>query len=124
MFMYTPIETCNLTGAGTLILRPTSDGQGEWCTSAFEGCDKLKTLIIDSVDGHTGDENDPYELNEDDKKIFKDCTSLETVIINVEKDCIVTNPERQLDVVKSYLSKCGLNVDNIDIKFHSGGWPI
>lgn len=117
MFMYTPIETCNLTGAGTLDLRPASDGQGEWCTSAFEGCDKLKILRIDSIEGHTGDENDPYELSEDDKRIFKDCTSLKTVIINNKTDCIVSNPERQVDVVKSYLSKCGLNVDNIEIRF-------
>ena len=117
MCMHTPIEYCDLTGAGTLNLRPNMDEQGGWwCIGAFEGCDKLKTLIIDSVEAHWQDD-EPYELDDNDKSTFKDCTSLKTIIINDKTHEGISTGERQIDALRLYLSKCGLNTDNIDIKF-------
>ena len=118
MFMYTPIEYCDLTGAGTLDLVPINDPSGEggwWCISAFEGCDKLKTLIIDSVDALQ--DYEPYELDELEMSIFKDCTSLKTIIINDKNYNGSSSGGMQINALRLYLSKCGLNADNIDIRF-------
>ena len=117
MFMHTPIEYCDLTGAGTLNLLTINDEQGGWWTvGAFEGCDKLKTLVIDSIEAHWQDD-DPYELSDNDMTIFKDCTSLKTIIINDKTHNGISSGERQIDALRLYLSKCGLDANNINIKF-------
>ena len=49
MFAYTPIEYCDLTGAG--ILQLTSMVNDFRCAGAFKGCTNLKTLIVDNIEG-------------------------------------------------------------------------
>ena len=113
MFAHTPIEYCDLTGAGRLHLpveveyTPDSGIRG-----LFNSCNKLKTLIIDSVDGlniYNGD-----VLHWSHKLIFIDCTSLKTIIINDKASGSI-----QIDILRSFLSACELDADNIDIRFKS-----
>ena len=111
MFAHTPIEYCDLTGAGRLHLpveyKPYSGIRG-----LFEHCNKLKTLIIDSVDGLKKYNAD--DLDWRDKLIFINCTSLKTIIINDKASGSI-----QIDILRSFLSACELDADNIDIRFRS-----
>ena len=111
MFAHTPIEYCDLTGAGRLHL-PVEYTPYSGIRGLFNSCNKLKTLIIDSVDGlniYNGD-----DLHWSDKLIFIDCTSLKTIIINDKASGSI-----QIDILRSFLSACELDADNIDIRFKS-----
>lgn len=111
MFKHTPIEYCDLTGAGTLNL-PKEYSPDSGIRGLFEHCNKLKTLIIDSVDGiyrYNGD-----DLYWSDKLIFINCTSLKTIIINDKASGSI-----QIDILRSFLSACELDANNIDIRFKS-----
>lgn len=111
MFANTPIEYCDLTGAGTLNL-PREYSPDSGIRGLFEYCNKLKKLIIDSVDGlyrYTAD-----DLDWRDKLIFINCTSLKTIIINDKASGSI-----QINILRSFLSACELDADNIDIRFKS-----
>lgn len=109
MFAHTPIEYCDLTGAGRLHL-PVEYNPDSGIRGLFEHCNKLKTLIIDSVDGLKKYNAD--DLDWRDKLIFINCTSLKTIIINDKASGSI-----QIDILRSFLSACELDADNIDIKF-------
>ena len=111
MFGHTPIEYCDLTGAGTLNL-PKEHRQDSGIGALFQYCNKLKTLIIDSVAGLNVYNGDNLDLR--DKQIFIHCTSLKTIIINDKAPGSI-----QIDILRSFLSACGLDADNIDIRFKS-----
>ena len=109
MFAYTPIEYCDLTGAG--ILQLTSMANNFGCTGAFKGCTNLKTLIVDNIEGDdfVGDLDKQYD-------VFEGCTSLKTIIIN---NSDMDGSSTQIDYLRAFLSRCGLDADNIDIRFRS-----
>ena len=120
MFVNTPIEYCDLTGAGTLKLA-SSGGSSDYIS--FVGCTKLNTLIVDSV---AAPYEDIYEIDYSDPvigNIFGDCTSLKTIIINHRSynnhNSFMAEGPKQIDAFRLLLSKCGLDVDNIDIRFKS-----
>ena len=109
MFAYTPIEYCDLTGAG--ILQLTSIANNFGCAGAFKGCTNLKTLIVDNIEGDdfVGDLDKQYD-------VFEGCTSLKTIIMN---NADIGGSSTQIDYLRAFLSRCGLDADNIDIRFKS-----
>ena len=109
MFAQTPIEYCDLTGAGTLNL-PREYSPDSGIRGLFQYCNKLNTLIIDSVDGLNRYNADNLDLR--DKQIFINCTSLKTIIINDKASGSI-----QIDILRSFLSACELDADNIEIRF-------
>ena len=118
MFSDTPIEYCDLTGAGTLKLA-SKDGYSDYIS--FAGCTKLNTLIVDSV---AAPYEDIYEITPDDLdgfRAFRDCTSLKTIIINDRSYNnhypFMAEGPKQIDALRLFLSKYGLDADNIDIRF-------
>ena len=120
MFVNTPIEYCDLTGAGTLKLA-SRGGSSDYIS--FVGCTKLNTLIVDSV---AAPYEDIYEIDYSDPAIgdiFSDCTSLKTIIINhrsySNKYSFMASGSKQIDAFRLFLSKYGLDADNIDIRFKS-----
>lgn len=107
MFADTPIEYCDLTGAGFLRL-PRNGGKASGIIRAFYNCNKLKTLIIDGIicaqDINPGDT--------DFQKVFVGCTSLKTIILHY-------GGSTEKKALRLLLSDSGLNPDDIDIRFKS-----
>ena len=107
MFENTPIEYCDLTGAGFLRL-PGNGGEVSDIRRAFYNCNKLKTLIIDGIIcEQTSHPDYGYNLN-----VFNGCTSLKTIILHYG-DSI------EMIALRLLLSESGLNPDDIDIRFKS-----
>ena len=107
MFAYTPIEYCDLTGAGFLRL-PGNGGKESNICLAFSGCNKLKTLIIDGI--LCAQTIWPDDNSFDYLYVFSGCTSLKTIILHF-------GGSTEKKALRLLLSKSGLNPDNIDIKF-------
>ena len=107
MFAYTPIEYCDLTGAGFLRL-PGNGGKESNICLAFSECNKLKTLIIDGI--LCAQTIWPDDNSFDYLYVFSGCTSLKTIILHF-------GGSTEKEALRLLLSKSGLNPDNIDIKF-------
>ena len=107
MFANTPIEYCDLTGAGFLRL-PGSGGKVSNISLAFSGCNKLNTLIIDGI--LCAQTILPNDDSFDYLHVFDDCTSLKTIILHF-------GGSTEKKALRLLLSKSGLNPDDIDIKF-------
>ena len=107
MFADTPIEYCDLTGAGFLRL-PGNGGKESNISLAFSGCNKLNTLIIDGI--ICAQTIWPDDNSFDYLYVFDGCTSLKTIILHF-------GGSEEKQALRLLLSKSGLNPDNIDIRF-------
>ena len=105
MFANTPIEYCDLTGAGFLRL-PRNGGEASGISRAFYNCNKLKTLIIDGIICAQDIKPDDTDF----QRVFVGCTSLKTIILHY-------GGSTEKKALRLLLSDSGLNPDNIDIRF-------
>ena len=112
MFKNTPIEYCDLTGAGTLRIVFSDKETYDITGSGFSNCNKLNTLIIDSIE--ISCEPNYWWWSKD---AFKDCTSLKTIIINDSSHKGISSGYEQIDKLREFLLYCGLDANNIDIRF-------